>query len=78
MLGITGIIVILIQFLIDGYTISLGTMKFHSFFDIFGHFIFGIVGIGLFLLERSAYIRKSQVLSRSLHQARKRLKEYGE
>ena len=76
MLGITGIIVIVIQFLIDGYTISRGNMMFHSFLDVFGHYIFGIVGITLFFLERAAYVRKANILASNLRKVKKRLRDY--
>lgn len=78
MLGITGIIVVVIQFLIDGYAISRGNMMFHSFLDVFGHYIFGIVGIILFFLERAAYVRKARILSSNLKKAKRRLRGYEE
>lgn len=64
MLSVTGIIVIVIQFCIDAYSISTGNISFRSFTDVFGHFIFGIVGISLFLIDRAAYKRKAAILEK--------------
>ncbi|MBQ6490507.1 MAG: hypothetical protein IJI75_14925 [Solobacterium sp.] len=64
MLAVTGIIVIVIQFAIDAYSISTGSISFRSFTDVFGHYIFGIVGISLFLIDRAAYKRKAEILQK--------------
>lgn len=77
MLGITGIIIIVIQFCIDAYSISTGNIAFHSFLDIVGHYIFGIIGISLFLLERAAYKQRTKQLAAKLKKAREQLDEYG-
>lgn len=76
MLGITGIIILLIQFCIDGYSISTGNIAFHSFMDILGHYIFGVIGITLFLIERAAYKQRTKQLAAKLKKVRERLEEY--
>ena len=52
MLSITAIILILIQFGLDAYTIYHGTtMQFLDVLDVFGYYLFGILGMILLVIN---------------------------
>ena len=52
MLSITAILLILIQFGLDAYTIYHGTtMQFLDVLDVFGYYLFGILGMILLVLN---------------------------
>lgn len=52
MLSITSILLLLIQFGLDAYTISHGTtMQFLDILDVFGYYLFGILGMILLVIN---------------------------
>lgn len=53
MLSITGLILIVIQFVIDGYAIYHGGQEFFSVLDILSFFLFGIIGVVLLSIDRA-------------------------
>lgn len=52
MLSFTGLILVLIQFIIDGYAITRGSQEFLSILDVLSFFLFGVIGVILLLIDR--------------------------
>ncbi|MBP3891909.1 MAG: hypothetical protein J6D29_07030 [Solobacterium sp.] len=52
MLSITGMILILIQFIIDGYALTRSPQEFLSILDVLSFFFFGLMGVLLLAVDR--------------------------
>lgn len=53
MLNITGVILILIQFVLDGWAIQKGTTYFADGLDILGWFLFGLIGVCVVIISQA-------------------------
>ena len=81
MLSITSIILLLIQFGLDAYTISHGTtMQFLDILDVFGYYLFGILGMILlvinnFWLHGTIYKLRQKKKSKKIKKAKHAVEE---
>jgi hypothetical protein len=69
MLNISGVLLVLLQFVLDGIAIEKGIVSFADALDVVGWFLFGLIGIGLLILSQAWSSHK-------LHKAEKGRKDY--
>lgn len=68
MLNIAGVILILIQFGLDGFAIVRGKVSFADAMDVIGWFLFGLIGIALLLIQQAWMNHKVSKLQRKVRE----------
>lgn len=68
MLNIAGVILILIQFVLDGAAIVRENVTFADALDVIGWFLFGLIGIALLLINQAWMNHKVAKLLRKVRE----------
>ena len=68
MLNIAGVILILIQFVLDGFAIVRKSVSYTDALDVIGWFLFGLIGIVLLLINQAWMNHKVAKLQRKVRE----------
>ncbi len=68
MLNIAGVILILIQFVLDGFAIVRKSVSYADALDVIGWFLFGLIGIVLLLINQAWMNHKVAKLQRKVRE----------